>query len=291
MTHSRSSPKWAAAGTRLLFVLGVAVASPACGGSGAEQLCLFCFDVTTEPCLNATDWVVDGIGDRVDAPPGKAPAFVLATGLRQELHVSPQVARYDGCDEAIRSVRWITSHPETADFEAGKRPSYQWLVARQPGDTQVSAEVTLSNGGVFPAPLRSFLHGPIPIVRVVPSPGAAANRTVLLRGTVDLEGEFGNPLILKPSARLYQAFDVPTAGTIDMVVSWRAAANSVLSSVCQGETAFPLGCVSVIDGNRSAGTIPQVGSARTTPGRHTLWITNRGPGAEQVEYEIGLTEE
>ena len=194
-------------------------------------MCLTCFEFKTEPCLNATNWEVSGFGESVDAPPGKPPAFVLVTGQRQELYASPQaIAVYDDCDEAIRSVRWITSRPETAAFEAGSRPSLQWLVGRMPGETQVSAEVTLTNGGVFPAPLLSGLRGPIPTVRVVPSPGAPPNRTVLLRGTVGLDAEFGNPLIPKPSARLYQGFDVPTAGRIDMVVSWRAAANSVMYS-------------------------------------------------------------
>ena len=291
MTRSRSSFKSTAARARLMFVLGVVAALPACGrDGGGGGTCLTCFEFKTEPCLNATDWVVSGFGDNVDAPPGKPPAFLLVTGLRQELFVSPHaIALYDHCDEAVGSVRWITSRPETADFEAGRAPSYQWLVGRVPGETQVSAEVTLRNGAVFPAPMGStFFHGTISIVRVVPCAWPTAKPHGLAEGDHRLEAELGNPLIPKPSARLYQGFDVPTAGRIDMVVSWRAAADSVISHLCQGDAAFPGGCVPIIDGNRSTGTIPQVGSAQTTPGRHTLWITNGGPDAEQVEYEIGL---
>jgi len=73
-----------------------------------------------------------------------------------------------------------------------------------------------------------------------------------------------------------------------MFVDWESASNEVIAHMCPGETGLPLGCVPIVDGTRHTGEKPVSGAAPTTPGPHTLWITNGGPEADRVRYQAGL---
>jgi hypothetical protein len=84
-------------------------------------------------------------------------------------------------------------------------------------------------------------------------------------------------------------FEVAFAGSLDIVIDWSQVTNRVTTIVCRGAMTAGLGCSSVlIDGNRNAGKKPTIAAAPAQPGLHTLWITNGGPGREQVRYEVGL---
>ena len=122
-------------------------------------------------------------------------------------------------------------------------------------------------------------------VRVTAGSPPPEGRQVLLDGAVELEPE---PKCCVETARAYLVFEVPAAGVLDMLVDWDSLSNKVIAHMCQGETGFPLGCVPIIDGTRYLGVKPVSASTHTTPGPHTLWITNAGPGAESVRYQVDL---
>lgn len=235
------------------------------------------------PCSVETDWQIRGFSDS-DLGDG---ALLLPLGHSRQLFVyeGPSLGN-GGCgDEEIVSIRWISTRPDVAGgFEPGPGRRWAWLTGLNPGETRISAEVVLADGGTVTAPLTR-LGTPYP-VRVVSPPAPPEGRSVLLEGDVALEPEEQTQ---SPDARAYLVFEVPVGGTLDMIVDWESSASDVIAHMCQGEVAFPLGCSPLIDGTRYHDEKPVAASAETTPGTHTLWITNSGPGPERVTYQVGLT--
>jgi hypothetical protein len=239
------------------------------------------------PCGEATSWEIGAFtGADVVAGDGiLPPAVAMDVGESRRVRVEPPFnwSGYTGCNELVSSVTWRSTSPAIADFESSA--DRFWLTAYRPGDTEISAEVTLSDGRRFHAELGSFAEfqgQPVRRVRVF-EPAVSAGRQVVSSGTTTLAP---NPAGTGPDARL--PFQVPSAGTLDMVVDWRSVANRVTAHVCPGPVAVEVGCVPVIDGNQSSKDKPQVGSARVTPGPYWLWITNAGPDSEVIRYETGL---
>jgi hypothetical protein len=187
------------------------------------------------------------------------------------------------CDEAVAPVRWLSANPEVANFTPGRSPREAWLTGLSAGETFVSGKVALVDGRILTAPL-GWGGGTAP-VRVVDGVPPPEGRRVLLEGAVDLEPE---PTGFVAAARAYLVFDVPVSGILDMNVDWTSVENRVTAHMCPGEVEYPGGCVPIIDGTQLRGQKPVSASALTDPGAHTLWITNSGPGAETVRYQVGL---
>jgi hypothetical protein len=236
-------------------------------------------------CTEADQWHISGfIGTDVTSG-GEASAIRMIVGQSRELHVVPDGYSFAGCKDAIASVRWISANAAAANLGPGVEVA--WLTALSPGETRVQAEVTLTTGTVHVASLSVFhaeSRQTVSTIRVFPAGLPLPGRTVVFSGTVRLEaGNAGS----RSEAKL--PFDVPHAGTLDMVVDWQTPTNRVIAHVCPGLVPEDLGCAPVIDGTHSWGEKPSTGAASVAPGVYSFWIANSGTEAETVRYEAGLT--
>lgn len=258
-------------------VVAVACCLPACN----MDLALFDEPITlpTMSCLEASAWRIGGFS-AADTSDGSV--AILPRGHSRRLFVYPVGGIIVDCDEAVVSVRWASTRSDVAELrEEGDPPRWAWLTGRTLGETSVSADVTLSDGRALTA--RLTVGGDELPVRVVSPLDPSVGRRVLIEGTVDLEPENTGR---NPAARAYLVFDVPEPGMLNMNVDWESVGNDVIAHLCPGET--DSGCVPIIDGNRFRGRKPVSASTQITPGVHTLWITNGGPEAETVRYQVGL---
>lgn len=261
-----------------LLAIGLGLVCAACssgsptGGSGFSSSFTL-----PPPCTSSSSFWIGGFGfsDLVDQK------VVLTSGTSRGIYI----LQLD-CPEIITAVRWNSSRPEVAGgFLPGATKLDSWLMASQPGEATISAEISFTDGKTALAPLKvggTTVTG----LRVVAAPAPPATRRVVLSGVVDLTA---SPVPSDPAARAYLGFEVPAPGTLDIVVDWSAPSNKIIAHVCrQAPPAFPLGCSPIIDGNRFPGHKPMIASVRTIAGTHTLWISNVGPGAEKIRYEAGL---
>lgn len=235
------------------------------------------------PCAEADAWRISGfLATDVVTGGGAPPAVGMVVGESREVLATPErSSAFTGCEAVTASVRWISTSPAVAAFGPGT--SRVWLTAASAGDTDVRAEVTLTNGRVHVARISASVVGGVDRIHVSLPESPTAGRTVILSGSV--------PLAASPSggtdARL--PFEVRSAGTLDMVVDWQTPGNRVFALVCPGAVVPPpLGCAPVIDGTRASGKKPLTGRATVTSGAYWLLISNGGPGEEVIRYEAGL---
>jgi hypothetical protein len=253
----------------------VACTSSSTGGFGSSF-------TPTPPCTSSSSFAI-GIGN-VSFSDLLDQRVVLTSGTSRLVWIHPS-----DCQEIVTGVRWSSSRPEVAGgFLPGGTRLDSWLVTSQPGETEISAQISFTDGRTAVAPLK--VATTVATLRVVAAPAPPAGRRVLLAGVADLTA---SPQSSDPAARAYLGFEVPASGTLDIVVDWTALSSSIIAIVCrQAPPAFPLGCSPVIiDGNRFTGHKPVVASIRTTAGSHTLWLSNGGPAAEKVRYEAGFVPE
>jgi len=239
-----------------------------------------------DPCTDDEPWAIGGFGpERVDLGAPGEPTAVLAVGHSELLAVGPvHFGGVQGCHSLLSTVSWSSSNRQVATFEPDETQT-AWLTGVRPGTTDIHAEVVLKSGRRHRASLSVGNIGNVEKVRVTAEPRPASDRTVVFEGTVALPPGPAGPSA-EGEARL--PFKVPADGLLDMVIDWERPPSSVLGNVCPGLMEAGLGCVPVIVGNLGDSHKPIQVSARVTAGRYTLWISNRGPGAEQVSYELGL---
>ena len=198
--------------------------------------------VPVQPCTEADKWDIAGF-DGYDV--GAGGVVLFSVGESRQLVTSPG-AEFVDCDAAVASVRWTSSNSRVASFEPGTRVA--WLTARSTGETEIRADVTLTTGATRAAFLSIFLPSSgqsAHTIRVVPAPVPPAGRKIIFSRTVTLEP---SPGTAGPYA-IRQAFDVPAAGTLDMVVDWQSTNNQITAHVCPGVVSGTAGCVPVIDGD------------------------------------------
>lgn len=236
-------------------------------------------------CRLEEDWVVGGfLSDEFDRPVCVPPAALLPVGHSRELFVAPFRLGAAGCDEAVSATRWVSTDPSVAAFTPGSRRRFDWLTGLATGETNVWAEVTLDNGRAITARLLNFSSSArVDTVRVIPPPGLPAGRSVIFRGSVDLL-----PQAAGSASQARLPFQVPVAGTLDMLVDWRSPTNRITPHLCAGEVPQGSGCIPLIDGTRFSGRKPVAASAAVSAGLHTLWVSSGGSGEERVAYEFGL---
>lgn len=252
----------------LLLAAGLAGCGP---DSSDGSHCLFCFDPVPVSC-GGVRWYVAASGvDTGDVGPGGVVQLAQGQSRRLTVFTDPL---WTTC--VVTSVAWSSSDPSAVSLEPSSSTS-TWMTALAPGESRISAEVVLDTGDRRTAPL-GVLGTSVNVVRVVPPPPPSPTRVVVAHGEVDLE----------PHADAHVPFSVPSVGTLDMAVDWGTPTTLLYAHVCPGEV-LTSGCVPVIDGNRSHGLKPLVGTARVQAGTYTFWIANEGPAAERVVYEAGLT--
>jgi hypothetical protein len=166
---------------KLLPVALLAACLPACG----QDLNLFGgpggLRVTSPPCAEITaaalSWYLRGFeaADILD-PDLRGPrelTAVMHVGDVKRLYVhAPSIAGLVNCPEKAAAVEWVVSNGVVARFQPGENFREASLVARQPGDTVVSATVGFSDGTptlqVFPWSFTNIGSGNVTVVRVVP---------------------------------------------------------------------------------------------------------------------------
>lgn len=180
------------------------------------------------------------------------------------------------CAATIASVTWSVGDPSVASV-IPEEPPYRgrWVTGVNAGPSTVNVRLRFNDGSVQePAP-RAIIVAPLA------SPAGA----VVAEGTVLLE---------TPSARSrYIPFELPQdASRIDITVDWTSALNEVSfvlyhgscsgTSFCGGLGYIPLPSVRDVKPVRNSAT-------NLSAGGYTILISNSGPGAETVRYEVRLT--
>lgn len=265
--------------SRARLAVGFALVCAACTSSTTGDSGFSFTYSPPPPCTSGSNfWIFTGFdfSDLVDQK------VSITAGTSRVISIQPS-----DCPELVTAVRWSSSRPEVAGgFLPGGTKLDSWLVAAQPGETTITAELSFTDGKTAFAPLK--VGASVATLRVVPA-STPAGRRVLLTGSVDLAADSRGA---DPAGRAYLGFEVPAAGTLDIVVDWSSYSNRVIPHVCrQPPPAFPLGCSPIIDGTRFKDRKPVIASVRTTAGTHTLWISNDGPAVEKIRYEVGFVPE
>jgi len=179
------------------------------------------------------------------------------------------------CVATIASVGWSIADPSVASVTP-EEPAYRgsWLRGLSPGPGTVEVSLQFSDGSGQQA-VRAF------IVAAAAAPS----------GAVAAEGD----IFLDPSSdrSRYVPFELPQdASRIDISVDWALVFNTVGfvlyrgscsgTSFCGGLEYVPLPSVRDVKPVRNSAT-------NLSAGPYTLLISNSGPGAETVRYEVRFT--
>jgi hypothetical protein len=212
-------------------------------------------------CPKVDDWVILGLGSNAVAEASLGTAALLSVHPRQ--YASP-------CAGSVAAVEWTSGNPAVVQVYP-RSGGTAILSAVGIGDAQVAAAVTRDDGVRLQA-TSLFVR-----VAAVAAPA----------GRVVFEGESEIGSTSQPSRRLDVAFEIAQPGRHLMIVDWQDPLNTVTASLCPGRTSPPLGCVPVATGSYSGPYKPQRGEGNVTGGGvHSLWITNTGPAADRVRYEV-----
>jgi hypothetical protein len=133
-----------------------------CGGEGWASLAYPLGDIW---CTAADTWTVRGFryAHFSVASPDELLTATLHAGEVVPMRVATLGTR--DCGEAVGSVEWISTRLEVADLNPTTRLEAE-LHALRPGETVVSAELTLANGERARAELYAVPSAGSPLLRV-----------------------------------------------------------------------------------------------------------------------------
>jgi hypothetical protein len=116
-------------------------------------------------CTSADTWVIRGF--QYDNFPALAPGELLAATVRRGDVVPLRVGTLasTGCDASVAQVRWTSTSPDVATVAANGALGAE-LRAVNAGDTRVSADLTLADGGRVTAELHAVPTAGSPLLRV-----------------------------------------------------------------------------------------------------------------------------
>lgn len=152
---------------RIGLVAAVVLGLPGCLGqlgSGTSGGGGYNFTLPDLSCTADDRWDVRGL--QYEHFAAQASGALLSATLRRGDVVRLQVTtRHSGnCESAVAAVQWVSTAPDVADVAGTGREAD--LLARNPGETHVYANVTLRDGQRLVAELHAVPSHGSPVMRV-----------------------------------------------------------------------------------------------------------------------------
>jgi hypothetical protein len=267
------------------LVLALTAMAAACGGSPAGVCTPYLLppfdpdcEMTADDCrgyVQTASWAVDLHGAE------------LLAGDSRRASVTPGLPD-STCIDLIGSVNWFVADPAVAASapigaknarpEVAADIARAWITGLGPGETTITARVTLTDGST-----RDARPGALRVVAAARSPRrqiVVADGTVVISFNQFTNHGSGGPI----------GFRVPQPGWLDVTLDWPDF-SSVLSVDVYGGvcTAFPCQGPRIVNGGRLEYVKPRRAGVPVQGGDYTLAMWGVGSGTIQARYEVRFT--